>query len=272
MKKEELIKKLFAYALQFKDRNEVVLAELPILYFGDLEAYEKSDLKVISVGKNPSNNEFREGNEQSYSSKYRFPKWKAKQENLEETLNAYFEENPLKWFSCFEPLLNGLETSYYRGEQKNQAIHTDVCTPLATDPTWSKLDKGLKKELFAEGLAIWNALVELLQADVIVVSIPKKLFEEVFKCYNLKLVKSIALEEKKDGTKRAHPYISSIYEGILKSGKPFKLLFGQAANIPFGLISNEQKKNLGLELKHLTTNNELKDGKDFLRTKNLRED
>ena len=40
---------------------EVVVPDsIPILWFGDLEAYEKSDLRVLTVSKNPSDAEFGE--------------------------------------------------------------------------------------------------------------------------------------------------------------------------------------------------------------------
>ena len=55
----ELIKKTFDYYDKFKDYDVVVSPSLPILYFGDLASYEKSDLKIVTVGKNPSDNEFR---------------------------------------------------------------------------------------------------------------------------------------------------------------------------------------------------------------------
>ena len=36
----------------------IVRPSIPVLYFGNYERYQRSPLKVITVGKNPSSNEF----------------------------------------------------------------------------------------------------------------------------------------------------------------------------------------------------------------------
>lgn len=57
------------------------------------------------------------------------------------SLDAYFRTAPYTgWFNpSFEPLLRGLGASYYEAAP-SVALHTDLCSPLATDPTWSRLD------------------------------------------------------------------------------------------------------------------------------------
>lgn len=54
-----MIEKTLEYFDTHKNNELVVKPSLPILYFGNLDAYRKSELKVITVGKNPSDNEFR---------------------------------------------------------------------------------------------------------------------------------------------------------------------------------------------------------------------
>lgn len=56
---KDLIAKTFNYFNQFKNEKVIVNPSIPILYFGDLDQYLKSPIKIITVGKNPSNNEFR---------------------------------------------------------------------------------------------------------------------------------------------------------------------------------------------------------------------
>ena len=64
---------------------------------------------------------------------------------------AYFRTDPYRgWFSAFEPLLNGLEASYYEG-QPSTVLHTDICPSVATDPTWSGLDPAVQKALERNG-------------------------------------------------------------------------------------------------------------------------
>ncbi|MFN6037231.1 MAG: hypothetical protein ACK452_02090, partial [Bacteroidota bacterium] len=157
-----------------------VKPSLPILYFGDLIRYKDSPLKIVTVGKNPSLNEFRIKENENFSF-IRFPKWDEKSKNLEEVLNTYFETKPLKkWFSSFEPILNGMNASYYNGNWKNTAIHTDICSPIATNPTWSLINKTESEVLFKEGNLLWKQLIEELQPDIILVSIPKQLFTSIF--------------------------------------------------------------------------------------------
>lgn len=238
---EKLLSKTFQYFDDFKDRDIVVTPSLPILYFGNSSAYQKSALKILTVGKNPSNNEFRLKKGDSFSFA-RFPTWNENTRNLIPTLNSYFQEKPLKqWFSCFEPILNGMHASYYQGNHPNIALHTDICSPLATDPTWSRLARGTQSDLFKEGFEIWKELVEELQPDMMLVSVPRALFSAVFGNAGQELV---SFTEKKDGSTRK-PYVVELHNYTLKSGKKVKVIFGQAANRPFDTIHDQQKIKIG---------------------------
>jgi len=239
----ELIKETLDYFSNFYVKEYVVKPSLPILYFGDLKAYNNSKLKIVTVGKNPSLNEFKLNKNDEYSF-VRFPKWNKNEQNLTETLNDYFKIKPLKkWFSSFEPVLNGMNASYYTGEGENIAIHTDICSPIATNPTWSKLKPKEQNELFEKGFLIWEKLIEELNPDVILVSIPTSLFESVFgKKENVLL----QFEDKKNGEKRKQPY--KIYFSKYEIGqKTSKVYFGKAANKPFDTISDIQKHQFGLK-------------------------
>src|SRR5574344_529650 len=175
-----LIEKTLKYFDTHKNEKVVVKPSLPILYFGNLDAYRESKLKIITVGKNPSDNEFRL-NKNDFFSFVRFSKWNEKSKNLILALNPYFESEPLrKWFSCYEPILNGLSASYY-SSYNYTALHTDICSPLATNPTWSKLSKETQSALYEDGFEIWKELIEELQPDIMFVSIPHAIFKSVFK-------------------------------------------------------------------------------------------
>jgi hypothetical protein len=238
----KLIEKTLDYFDKFKNYDVVVSPSLPILYFGDLASYNNSELKVLTVGKNPSDNEFRLKKSDAFSF-VRFSNWNENTRNLIPTLNPYFEDKPLrKWFSCFEPILNGLSTSYYRNSSPNTALHTDICSPLATDPTWSKLSKETKSELVKGGFEIWEELIEELQPDLMLVSIPRALFKLVFQSKGEKLV---AFTKKKNGEPRKRPYIVEVLNYKLRSEKIVKVVFGQAANKPFDTIHDQQKIKIG---------------------------
>ena len=240
----QLLNSTFNYFKKHEKDEVVVKPSIPILYFGDLEGYVKSKLKVITVGKNPSLNEFRL-QKQDDDSIVRFAKWDAKRQNLTETLNQYFKANAhpfTKWFSSFEPILNGLNASYYDGAKDNIALHTDICSPLATNPTWSKLSGEKRSLLFQEGFAIWKQLIEELQPDVLLVSVPRELFNRTFKTTGEEL---IVFTTKKDGKLRKSPYKVEIHKYQLESNKTVSVVFGQAANKPFDTISAEQKIKIG---------------------------
>ena len=51
-----------------------------------------------------------------------------------------------------------MQTSYYLGEAST-ALHTDICSPVATDPTWSRLSESDRTTLEADGGPLWHALL-----------------------------------------------------------------------------------------------------------------
>lgn len=144
---------------------------LPIHWFGNRPAYEASPLRVVTVGLNPSDREFRPNDATAVSKDFRFPDYDGTEKGLERALNNYFKRNPYNaWFKgSFSAVLHSFDASFYEGA-KNTAIHTDICSPWATIPTWSKLPLHEQQELEAEGHALWKKLILELQPDVILFS------------------------------------------------------------------------------------------------------
>lgn len=239
MVSQKIINETFDYFNKHVHQHFVVKPSIPILYFGDIDAYRHSKIKIVTVGKNPSDNEFRRKKTDDYSF-FRFKKWNPQTRNLVETLNNYFYDEPLKaWFSTFEPILNGFGSTYYN-EFPNRAIHTDICSPIATFPTWSNLGSN-QDFLFEEGIMIWKKLIDELQPDYILVSIPSELYVRIINEENKEL---ISFDETKNGEARpSYKIYSNSY--TLSNGKIAKIIFGQAAQKPFGKISKEQKKYIG---------------------------
>jgi hypothetical protein len=58
--------------------------------------------------------------------------------------------------------------------KNNVAIHTDIGTPLATNPTWSKLPHAITTQLQAEGFLIWRDLIRTIEPQLILISVAKK--------------------------------------------------------------------------------------------------
>lgn len=225
-----------------EDKNFVVRPSIPILFFGDSERYFRSALKIITVGLNPSRLEFPYPN--SFS---RFPDAAciypailtgSFQDQYIRALNRYFSDNPYKnWFSSFEPLLNGMNCSYYN-RMGNTALHTDLCSPLATDPTWSRLSVEQRNQLEFDGVKLWHSLVGYLRPDIVIISIARKHLSNLqfSQVTDWTTVHSIP---------RKRPYIIQSQRVRLDDRKNTNIVFGQAAQKPFGTISVEDKKMIG---------------------------
>jgi len=144
---------------------------LPIHWFGNRPAYEASLLRVVTVGLNPSDREFRPKYETALSKDFRFPDFDGTDKGLELALNNYFKRKPYgAWFKAsFGAVLQSFDASFYEGA-KNTAIHTDICSPWATIPTWSKLTDNVRQELEIEGNVLWKKLILELHPAVILFS------------------------------------------------------------------------------------------------------
>jgi hypothetical protein len=134
----------------------------------------------------------------------------------------------------------GLNASYY-SDRPNRALHTDIASPWATDPTWSHLTACDKSVLSIEGIPIWLALVMALQPHLIIASISKTFINNL----GIPLSKSgiITVTHTSKGTARAKPFVVDCYN---LNGIPF--VNCPARNVPLGMLSNMQKTDVGKEL------------------------
>lgn len=218
---------------------------IPILYFGDYPRYAASPLKVITVALNPSHHEFPRHD--------RFKRFRpaegigshplapAERNAYLAALNGYFRANPyMQWFGWPEHVLLGMGASYRDG-QVNTALHTDLCSPLATDPTWSKLN-GPQDQLLVDGLALWHRLVEELAPDVIVASVARRYLDQITFADSHDWQPLLTIL-RKDPAKR--PYSALIQPADLPGGKETLLVFGPAAQQPFATLTREDRQSVG---------------------------
>ncbi len=225
----------------------VVRPSIPILFFGDSEAYDRSPVKIITVGLNPSLAEFPVADP---FSRFRqaervYPDVLAGRFYPEYlgALNAYFRSNPYgRWFGAFEPLLNGMDASFYDG-RPHTVVHTDLCSPLATNPTWSGLGAG-RERLRADGLALWLRLVRHLAPDVILVSVAR---------HHLATLDFPVLGPWRTvhTVERDTPYLIEAMEIDVTAGKRALVIFGKAAQTPFATIKNVDKVEVGRRVAEL---------------------
>ena len=180
---DDILDELWTHFNNYKDEDWVTKNSIPILFFGNINKYIESQTKIITVAKNPSHNEFPDKIKR-FETDINLLKNNEKYLN---TLSQYFKQNPLtEWFNSFEKLLQYLNASYYEDNypsnsgntfdwkpKENIVLHTDICSPLSTNPTWSLLLKknpNLKSELSKIGTLLWHKLIQILKPDIILLS------------------------------------------------------------------------------------------------------
>jgi hypothetical protein len=129
LKIDDLIRESWRIYRQCEDWPFLVKPSIPILFFGDSTRYFSSELKVITLGLNPSRVEFpKEDKFLRFSAACKvYPRILegASYEEYLQALNGYFRKPPNHpyelWFNSFEHLLRGLDCSYY-GNAPNTAL------------------------------------------------------------------------------------------------------------------------------------------------------
>jgi hypothetical protein len=248
VEQEMTIGSLIGEAWHYYHRTEdiacVVRPSVPILFFGDSERYFRSPLKVITVGLNPSRAEFPDGEPfaRFRRAQHVFPGILSGEfyDEYVGALNAYFRCHPYRaWFNSFEPILNGMEASYYDG-RTNAVLHTDLCSPLATNPTWSGLTNG-RMQLAVEGSRLWRRLARHLAPDVILVSVAR---------HYLGMLDFPILRDWETiyTIDRHNPYHVEAMEIEVTGAKRTLLVFGPASQKPFGKVSNTAKVEIGCHI------------------------
>jgi len=234
---------------EVRDLDFVVTNSLPIPYFGDVAAYAASPLKVLTAALNPSGEEF----------PVRDPRFDVAggllgANELEAELNNYFRCRPYRWFRSFEPVLNGLGASYggkmANDEYPNTALHLDMCSPIATSPTWSKLSRHQRTKLTPTGREIFEWLVDALKPDIIIASLGWSHIE----CWHTDFHTGrhwesiLAYGTAFNGTPLRAPL--RVQANCLRSRMNHSYIFvnGSAANTPFGRFHDERKLVVGREL------------------------
>jgi hypothetical protein len=242
---EKLLQEALNEFEEKKKRSFVIRESLPILFFGDLPAFSKQQKKIITVGLNPSNIEFQHNASAPYSF-FRFPDYKKSTATLEKTLSSYFKNQPYKkWFSTgYEPLLNGMQASYYPEGARDKVLHTDICSPLATQPTWSKLSPKEQQSLSKTGFVLWQQLIKSIQPNLIILSTRKSYLDQL----NPNFIETLhVIKQTKSGAPRK-PFYLDLFE-VEIMGHHTHLVYGAPKNLPFGSVTTAAKKRMGALIK-----------------------
>lgn len=155
---------------------------IPVLWFGDMDAYLSSPTKIITVALNPSELEFQGKRGDVFSISTRFPDFSEpfNPYNYYKTLNNYFKKNPYwTWFGWPEHVLNCLDASYKRG-WNNTAIHLDIYAPVATTPHWNGLSDTQRKQLVGDFGNYFEQLKSIVKPDIILASLKREEIKKHF--------------------------------------------------------------------------------------------
>ena len=213
----------------------VVRPSMPILYFGNSRAYSDSAIRIVTVGLNPSHEEF-----PGSSPWLRFPggencNSRNTGEGYLKLLDDYYGPQAyMRWFGSYERVLSGMEASYFSGA-RHTVLHTDVCSVLATNPTWSRLQDPDTAVLESFGGPLWRELIQALRPHVIIASIAE---------HRLQTMGQLGPASVLHVVERGNPYQAIVREVITGSHTAL-LLFGRAANTPFGTVSDVDKRVIG---------------------------
>ena len=136
-----------------------------------------------------------------------------------------------------------MSASYY-DHSTSTALHTDICSPVATDPTWSRLREADRSVLADDGRRLWHELLMALRPNVVVLSVAKSHLEQIpFEPLGpWQLIHSF--DRKRDGTPRSYPYeVLGCWHPV--GTEPALFVFCPASQTPLGSISDNQKRELG---------------------------
>ena len=182
----QLIQRAFTGYSTSSSCGLVIKDVVPILWFGDMNAYFQSQKKIITVGYNPSYREF-ERDVFKLNIKevvWRFPDLQSlvksrgrlsiqKAALYCSALNNYFHYRPYEWFNHYEKILTNnfstrpAQASYWNSLHDNIAIHIDV-VPVATSVGWSSVNSSDKNQILKSFPCLFNDLIEYLDPDSII--------------------------------------------------------------------------------------------------------
>ena len=151
----------------------------------------------------------------------------------------------MSWFNFYNEALRGMGTSYFDDAPQNVALHTDVGSPLATDPTWSKLPADISAALLDQGQLLWHDLVRYLRPHIVLWSTARRLLGLVDLPATSEWRDLVSFPRRKDGTLRRKPFVAQARSYLLPSGERPLFVFAPAQVKPLGDLSHPQKRELG---------------------------
>ena len=143
--------------LDAKDQAYIPAESAPVLWFGDLERYLRSPVKVLTLGVNPGPKTFPEQDPW-----VKFPDIRGDRSlgAMTSACKAYPMDS---WFSYWEPLIKPMGAAL-KQPADSQALHLDL-TPLMTRPVFSEVPEEVRERLRHNGIKILVKLLKVLEPD-----------------------------------------------------------------------------------------------------------
>lgn len=213
--------------------------KMPIPYFGDIKAFMSSKLRVMTVALNPNKDIF----PCTHCTDVLSPK------ETERRLSSYFREreeagDPPVWFSSYRDVLEGARRDYL--SRTHGAIHVDLCSPIATDPTWSKLRSRQRSHLLVPGQLLFSNLCARLRPHLVFVSVSRKYVARQWgDPRNQDWSDLNRFDRRADDTPRDPNYVVRYKVIGSKAAGKTMVVFGKAHRTPFGEISAVQRRDVG---------------------------
>jgi len=130
---------------------------------------------------------------------------------------------------------------------RHTALHLDLCSPIATDPTWSRLDAATQEGLREPGRALFELAVHALEPDIIIASVgPKHLTgrrKELAPGPRWEVVLSYKVKE--NGQPFVLPLVVCVTTAAFGTERSIPFANGSAFIKPFGNFSTARKRTAG---------------------------
>lgn len=237
-----LLTDVWSYYESFLQRGYVAEGSIPVLYFGNLPEYLSSPVRIVTVALNPSDEEFPNGQLTKFpaaSPCITQHHCRLVQPCYQDSLNEYFEDKQRAhtWFGrTFEPLLSGMQASYFSGAQ-NRALHTDLCTMLATTPKWGNLSRDIRGALMENGVDLWHRLIDHLSPHIVIMSFAWEHVNTI--TYTKGADWRTLYEVQKRKLRRAKSTVVTVGQ------KQVVFVWGETVNLALGAFNNDEKKEIG---------------------------
>ena len=196
---DELLERAFARAWDEWDRArawpaggvEVPEDSAPVLWFGNRNAYQATQQRVLTLGVNPGPFTFPPGDR--WAGVPALAAVAGAERRALAACGQAFDAYPVAslphhtWFHTWNPLIEPLGASWSGAAGHDTPLHVDL-SPIATDSVFSQLDPAFATDLRARGMDILEPLMDALAPRITVASVSSTHFNAMSLRFNVRTV------------------------------------------------------------------------------------